>query len=89
MKFDETWSAVDLRVEAFSMKVEDFCQYKLSGGSSSLLGEAGKRVQGVVAPFQERLVNERRLQPSAGGFLCAGLSLHQYMIVRSFLNNKF
>ena len=29
-----------------------------SGGCSSLPGEAGKRNQGVVAPFQERLVNE-------------------------------
>ena len=29
-----------------------------SGGCSSLPGEAGKREQGVVAPFQERLVNE-------------------------------
>ena len=29
-----------------------------SGGCSSLPGEAGKRDQGVVAPFQERLVNE-------------------------------
>ena len=29
-----------------------------SGGRSSLPGEAGKRDQGVVAPFQERLVNE-------------------------------
>ena len=32
-----------------------------AGGSSSLPRKAGKRVQGVVAPFQERLVNERRL----------------------------
>ena len=31
-----------------------------SGGFSSLLGEAGKWEQGVVAPFQERLVNEIR-----------------------------
>ena len=31
-----------------------------SGGCSSFLGEAGKRDQGVVAPFQERLVNESR-----------------------------
>ena len=29
-----------------------------SGGCSSLSGEVGKRDQGVVAPFQERLVNE-------------------------------
>ena len=29
-----------------------------SGGRSSLPGEAGKRDRGVVAPFQERLVNE-------------------------------
>ena len=34
-----------------------------SGGGSSLPGEAGKREQGVVAPFQERLVNERRKVP--------------------------
>ena len=34
-----------------------------SGGCSSLPGEAGKREQGVVAPFQERLVNERRWVP--------------------------
>ena len=64
MKIDETWSRVDLRVEAFSMKVKAFYQYRLvliSGGSSSLPGEAGKGEQGVVAPFQERLVNERRL----------------------------
>ena len=55
---------MDLRVEAFNLKVEAFCQERLaliSGGSSSLLGEAGKQEQGVVAPFQERLVNERRL----------------------------
>ena len=31
-----------------------------SGGRSTLPGEAGKREQGVVAPFQERLVNESR-----------------------------
>ena len=31
-----------------------------SGGRSSLPSEAGKRDQGVVAPFQERLVNESR-----------------------------
>ena len=47
MKIDETWSKVVLRVVAFSQ-----------GGRSSLPGEAGKRDQGVVAPFQERLVNE-------------------------------
>ena len=29
-----------------------------SGGCSSLPGEAGKRDRGVIAPFQERLVNE-------------------------------
>ena len=29
-----------------------------SEGCSSLLGEAGKRDRGVIAPFQERLVNE-------------------------------
>ena len=29
-----------------------------SRGCSSLPGEAGKRDRGVVAPFQERLVNE-------------------------------
>ena len=29
-----------------------------SGGCISLPGEAGKRDRGVVAPFQERLVNE-------------------------------
>ena len=56
-----------------------------AGGSSSLPGEAGKREQGVVAPFQERLVNERRLWPSTGGCLRAGMSLRQYMVVRSFL----
>ena len=55
---------MDLRVEAFSLIIEDFYQQRLvliSGGSSSLPGEAGKREQGVVAPFQVRLVNERRL----------------------------
>ena len=55
MKIDETWSAVGLKVEAFSMEVEAFSQYKLvlnSGGRSSLPGEAGKQVQGVGAPFQ-------------------------------------
>jgi len=64
LKIDETWSAVDLRVEAFSLIIEAFCHQRpvlISGGSSSLPGEAGKREQGVVAPFQERLVNERRL----------------------------
>ena len=60
MKIDETWSAVVLRVEAFSLIVEAFCQLLISGGSSSLPGEAGKQEQGVVAPFQVRLVNERR-----------------------------
>ena len=63
MKIDETRSAVDLRVEAFSLIVEAFCQQRLvliSGGSSSLPGEAGKREQGVVTPFQVRLVNESR-----------------------------
>ena len=35
-----------------------------SGGCSSLPGEAGKWEQGVVAPFQERLVNERRWVPA-------------------------
>ena len=29
-----------------------------SAGHSSLSGDAGKRDQGVIAPFQERLVNE-------------------------------
>ena len=33
---------------------------KRDGGRSSLPGEVGKRDQGVVAPFQERLVNESR-----------------------------
>ena len=49
LKIDETLSAGALRVEAFS-----------EGGCSSLPLVAGKREQGVVAPFQERLVNERR-----------------------------
>ena len=44
--------------------------------------------EGVVAPFQERLVNERRLWPSAGGCLRVGTSLHQYIVVRCFLYNK-
>ena len=35
-----------------------------SGGHGSLPGEVGKREQGVVAPFQERLVNERRWVPA-------------------------
>ena len=48
MKIDETWSAVGLRVEAFSMEVEASCQYKLVLCS------------GVEAPFQEWLVNEIR-----------------------------
>ena len=46
MKIDEMWSIVDLRVEAFSMEVEAFSQYKLvlkSGGQRSLPGDAGKR----------------------------------------------
>ena len=58
MKIDETWSAVGIRVEAFSMEVEAFSQYKLvlnSGGQSSLPGDASKRVQGVGAPFQLQL----------------------------------
>ena len=59
-----------------------------SGGRSSLPGEAGKRVQGVGAPFQLQLENERRLQSSAGGCLRAGMSLRQYMVVRCFLYNK-
>ena len=53
MKIDETWSIEVLRVVVFR-----------SGGHSSLPGEAGKRDQGVVAPFQERLVNERRWVPA-------------------------
>ena len=59
------------------------------GGCSSLPVVAGKREQGVVAPFQERFVNKRRLYPSAGGCLRAGMSLRQYMVVRSFLYNKY
>ena len=35
----------------------EVCSLQL-GGCSSLPGEAGKRDRGVVAPFQERLVNE-------------------------------
>ena len=49
MKIVETWSAVDLRVEAFSLIIEAFCQQRLvliSGGSSSLPGEAAKQEQG-------------------------------------------
>ena len=38
-----------------------------SGSFSSLPGEAGKREQGVVAPFQERLVNESRSSSSLPG----------------------
>ena len=49
MKIDETWS--EGGAEGCSLH---------SGGCSSLPGEAGKREQGVVAPFQERLVNEIR-----------------------------
>ena len=54
VKINETWSAVDLRVEAFSLIIEAFCEQRLvliSGGSSSLPGETGKREQGVEAPF--------------------------------------
>ena len=71
------WSAVELRVEAFSKGVVAPFQEKLVNKS-----------RGVVAPFQERLVNERRLWPSAGGCLRAGMSLRQYMVVRCFLYNK-
>ena len=49
MKIDETWSAMVLRFEAFS-----------EGGCSSLPVVAGKLEHGVVAPFRERLINERR-----------------------------
>ena len=59
-----------------------------SGGQSSLPGEAGKRDQGVGAPFQLHLENERRLQPSVGRSLCIGISLHQYNVVKGFLYNK-
>ena len=50
---------------------------------------AGKRDQGVVAPFQSWLENYRRLQPSAGRCLCTDKSLHQYNIVRNFPYNKY
>ena len=36
---------------------------------------ARKRDQGVGAPFQWVLENERRLYPSAGECMCAGMSL--------------
>ena len=49
MKIDETWSKGG--AEGCSLQ---------SGGGSSLPGEAGKQDQGVVAPFQVRLVNESR-----------------------------
>jgi len=68
---------VDLRVEVFCIEVEAFCQFKL------VLN------QGVEAPFQERLENERRLKPSAGWCLRAGMSLRQHKIVRCFLYNKY
>lgn len=64
IKNDETWSTVGLRVEAFSMEIEAFSQWKLvlkSGARSSLPGEASKRDQGVGVPFQLQLENERRL----------------------------
>ena len=48
MKIDETWSMEVLRVEAFSEGVVAPFQYTRAGGSSSLLGEAGKREK-VVA----------------------------------------
>ena len=92
MKIDETWSAVGLNVEAFSVELEAFSQKKLvlkSGGRTSLPGEAGKRVQEVGAPFHLQLENERRLQPSAGRSLRTDMSLHQYYVVKGFLNNKY
>ena len=54
MKIDETWSILVLRVVAFSQGVVAPFQERLvneSGGWCSLLGEAGKREQGVGAPF--------------------------------------
>ena len=68
-----------------------------SGGCSSLPGEAGKRDQGVVAPFQERLVNEsggcsslpgeagKRAQ--VGACVLVGVCASTY-VVRCFLYNK-
>ena len=76
MKINETWSAVDLRVEAFSLIVEAFCQQRLvliSGGSSSLPGEAGKR---------EKVVAFCRWVPA---YWYESAPVH---VVRIFLNNK-
>ena len=48
----------------------------------------GKEV-GFVAPFQERLENERELWLSAGCSLRTGKGLHQYKtIVKNFSNGK-
>ena len=68
-----------------------------SGGRSSLPCEAGKQEQGVVAPFQERLVNEsggwsslpgeagKRAQ--VGACMLVGVCTSTY-VVRCFLYNK-
>ena len=65
-----------------------------SGGCSSLPGEAGKRDQGVVAPFQERLVNESGGRSSllgeaskraqVGACMLVGVCTNTY-VVRFFL----
>ena len=86
MKIDETWSIIG--AEGCSLQ---------SGGCSSLPGEAGKRDQGVVAPFQERLVNESGGRSSlpgeaskraqVGACVLVGVCTSTY-VVRCFLYNK-
>ena len=86
MKIDETWS----------IRVAEGCSLQ-SGGCSSLPGEAGKRDQGVVAPFQERLVNgswgwsslpgEAGKRAQVGACVLVGVCTSTY-VVRCFLYNK-
>ena len=51
IQYENWWNVVHGGAEGCSLQ---------SGGCSSLPDETGKREQGVVAPFQERLVNESR-----------------------------
>ena len=56
--YENWWNVVHGGAEGCSLQSEG-CSLQ-SGGCSFLPGEAGKREQGVVAPFQVRLVNESR-----------------------------
>ncbi len=70
-----------------SQKTSEGWSIQQAGTYVLVKGSASTRAKGVAAPFQEKLENERRLQPSTSRSLCIGIRLHQYIniVKRSFL----